>query len=141
MCPPAAHAADNSCINVVLERRTGIPITLSLVYMEVRPGCSSARKRRWGVWLAGGPVLGDRWQRGERGLAWAHALSRPSCRLAALLTLVAARGRHAAMPHPALPPACNAGGQTAGAAHDGGQHPGSAHMHLASHAAGPSQMD
>lgn len=26
---------DNSCINMVLERRTGIPITLSLVYMEV----------------------------------------------------------------------------------------------------------
>lgn len=29
---------DNSCINMVLERRTGIPITLSLVYMEVG-GC------------------------------------------------------------------------------------------------------
>jgi hypothetical protein len=27
---------DNSCINRVLEERTGIPITLSLVYMEVR---------------------------------------------------------------------------------------------------------
>lgn len=30
---------DNSCINVVLERRLGIPITLSLVYMEVAKRC------------------------------------------------------------------------------------------------------
>ena len=30
---------DNSCINLVLERRTGIPLTLSLVYMEVAARC------------------------------------------------------------------------------------------------------
>ncbi|KAG2482139.1 hypothetical protein HYH03_018898 [Edaphochlamys debaryana] len=29
------YSADNSCINKVVERRVGIPITLSLVYMEV----------------------------------------------------------------------------------------------------------
>jgi regulator of sirC expression with transglutaminase-like and TPR domain len=36
LAPSHPHApTDNSCINRVLERRTGIPITLSLVYMEV----------------------------------------------------------------------------------------------------------
>jgi regulator of sirC expression with transglutaminase-like and TPR domain len=32
----------NSCINEVLDRRTGIPITLSLIYMEIggEPGCT-----------------------------------------------------------------------------------------------------
>lgn len=48
------NPTDNSCINMVLERRTGIPITLSLVYMEVS-GC-------WGVVsiYAGERVLGGR---------------------------------------------------------------------------------
>ena len=36
LAPTLPPLADNSCINMVLERRTGIPITLSLVYMEVR---------------------------------------------------------------------------------------------------------
>lgn len=33
--PQDYYHPDNSCINTVLERRTGIPISLSLVYMEV----------------------------------------------------------------------------------------------------------
>ncbi|KAH7619650.1 hypothetical protein Ndes2526B_g06632 [Nannochloris sp. 'desiccata'] len=33
------YSPDNSCINYVLEERTGIPITLSLMYMEVAKRC------------------------------------------------------------------------------------------------------
>jgi regulator of sirC expression with transglutaminase-like and TPR domain len=41
--PQQVRDPRNSCLNEVLDRRTGIPITLSLVYMEVarRPACRS----------------------------------------------------------------------------------------------------
>lgn len=75
----------NSCLNEVLDRRTGIPITLSVVYMEIarRAGLQIDGVNFPGHFLVRCPDLGDR---GRRGLIIDpfHAgalLSEHDCRL------------------------------------------------------------
>jgi regulator of sirC expression with transglutaminase-like and TPR domain len=44
------HSPRNSCLNAVLASRTGIPITLSVIYLEV---CRRLRRPAWGIGLPG----------------------------------------------------------------------------------------
>jgi regulator of sirC expression with transglutaminase-like and TPR domain len=75
----------NSCLNEVIERRTGIPITLSLVYMEVgrRAGLRIDGINFPGHFLVRCPEIGDR---GGSGLIvdpfhGGAFLSEPDCRV------------------------------------------------------------
>jgi hypothetical protein len=88
---------DNSAVNRVLELRTGIPITLSLIYMEVRAPSSPQR----GAWMRLGGAAGlqrcggRQVQLGRAQAAGAAAGGGPAahCLLCALLASSARRGR------------------------------------------------